>query len=157
MQEKRILLPFTGGVDSKALHSVLRFVSASDATLVALILIPLSIHQQPDEVRLECLQQATDLLELLKTYATLHNISLEFHKIFTYNVNESVTEALQQYQCEKALLFYEEEKLHFLHATEAKQLRISLQPAQIVLVQALTQKKAAQNIFRQIKATVVGL
>ncbi len=153
MQENRFLLPFTQGVDSKALHTVLQFSKATNASIVALALLPLSAQQRPEEVRLEHIQQARDFLELLTSQATMHNVSIEHHECFTHDVPVSIRNMVDQLHCRTILLCYEEEKVHFLRTCETEQLRAYKQPS---ILYVPSQQKATKNIFHQLKTRLMA-
>lgn len=124
MQEKRFLLPFTHGVDVKALHSVLQLARTHHATIVALALIPLSGQQRPGNARLEHILQAKDFLVALSTQGNIHSVSIEEHELYTHNVLESIYHNAQQLHCQHILLSYEGKKACFLHTNEAQELRL---------------------------------
>ncbi len=125
MEQKRFLLPFTNDVDVKALHSVLQLAKIHNATLVALALVPLSAQQRPEDVRLEYIQQVQDFLAVLQTQADIHSVRIEECELYTYDVLTSINCYTQHLHCQRVLLSYEGEKVHFLHPHEAQQLRLS--------------------------------
>ena len=125
MEQKRFLLPFTNDVDVKALHSVLQLAKIHNATLVALALIPLAEQQRPEDVRLEYIQQAQDFLAVLHTQADIHAVRVEEYELFTHNVPESICRYTEHLHCQRVLLSYEGEKVHFLQHHEAQQLHVS--------------------------------
>ncbi|GAC1398386.1 MAG: hypothetical protein NVS4B12_00300 [Ktedonobacteraceae bacterium] len=124
MQEKRFLLPFTHGVDIKALHSILQLARAHQATIVALALIPLSGQQRPGNARLEHILQAKDFLVALSTQGNIHSVTIEEHELYTHTVLESICRNAQQLHCQHILLSYEGEKACFLRTHEAQELRL---------------------------------
>ncbi len=123
MEQKRFLLPFTNDVDVKALHSVLQLAKIHNATLVALALVPLSAQQRPEDVRLEYIQQVQDFLAVLHTQADIHSVRIEEYELYSHDVLASISCYTQRLRCQRVLLSYEGEKVHFLQPHEAQQLR----------------------------------
>ena len=124
MEQKRFLLPFTHDVDVKALHHVLQLAKIHNATLVALALIPLAQQQRSEDVRLEYIQQVQDFLGVLHTQADIHAVRVEGYELFAHDVCECIYRNAQHLHCERILLSYEGEKVHFLQQHEAQQLRM---------------------------------
>ena len=142
MEQKRFLLPFTCNVDVKALHSVLQLAKIHNATLVALALVPLAEQQQPEDVRLEYIQQAQDFLTVVNTQATIHSVRIEEYELYTYDVLESIGCYTQKLHCQQILLSYEGEKVHFLQPQEAQQLRIgSIHPLHVLYTEPRKREK----------------
>ncbi|GAC1389206.1 MAG: hypothetical protein NVS4B11_00880 [Ktedonobacteraceae bacterium] len=121
MAQQRLLLPFTYGVDGKAIDHALLFAKASDSVLVALALIP--VLQRPEAVRPERIQQAQDFLEMIRAKASSHNVSLEQHEIFANNILESIMASVQTMNCQGILLLFDEKEVKFLQRNEASAVR----------------------------------
>ena len=159
MEEKRFLLPFTHGVDTKALHNVLQLARTQDATVVALALIPLAEQQGVEDARLERVLQAKDFLATLQTQGEMHHVPVEEHERYTYDVLESIRSNAQQMRCQSILLAYEGEEARFLQADEAQQLRLS-KPYPLSILYAPSKKKVGRSVFRTVMnqlAKVVSL
>ncbi len=118
----RLLVPFTHGVDAKALDSVLLSAKALQATLISLALIPVP-EQARKGVRLERIQQAKDFSEFIHTKAGFYKVPLERHECFTGNVLQSILDYARQLDCQGILLVYSEAEARLLQMNEVKQVR----------------------------------
>jgi len=147
MEEKRFLLPFTHGVDTKALHNVLQLARTHHATVVALALIPLAEQQRVEDARLEHIQQAKDFLATLQTQGEIHHVPVEEHERYTYDVLESIISIAQEMRCQRILLAYEGEEVRFLQPNEAQQLRIR-KPYLLSILYTPAKKKTGRSLFR---------
>lgn len=151
MEQKRFLLPFTCDVNVKALHQVLQVARVHNATVVALALIPLAEQQQREDVRLEYIEQVQDFLAALFTQADIHSVRVEACELYTHNLLESINCYTQHLRCQRVLLSYEGEKVHFLHPHEAQQVRLSSScPLQVLHTE---QKKLERKGFLHALAT----
>ncbi len=121
MNTRRWLLPFTHGVDMRAIDDVVRLAENAGAMLVAVSLV--SVSQRSAGVRLEHLEQSKDFLEALQYKAVRHGVPIERYEVFTANVVQSITLLSCQLQCEgiivvagggKTLLLQDHEMKHLL-------------------------------------------
>lgn len=151
MKETRFLLPFTYGVNTKALHNVLQLARTHNATVVALALIPLAERQRAEDARLERILQAKDFLAILQTQGEMHHVPVEEHERYTYNVFESITSNAQKMHCQRIILAYEGQEACFLQTNEAQQLCLS-KPYPLQIIYTPTKRKNEKGIFRTLTA-----
>ena len=121
MNTRRWLLPFTHGVDMRAIDDVVRLAENAGAMLVAVSLV--SIPQGSAGARLEHIEQSKDFLEALQYKAARYGVPVERYEVFTANVVQSITLLTHQMQCEgiivvtgggKTLLLQDHEMKHLL-------------------------------------------
>lgn len=111
MNPKRLLFPFTHGVDKWAIEHALQLAQERQATLV-----PLALIRIPDSrtarggaaIRLEHIQQAKDFLETVRYAAPKYHIAIESHEIATPNVIHSIATQAQSLGCESVILLTNE-------------------------------------------------
>ena len=141
MRMIRLLLPFSHGVDARAIDHVLFFAKASHATLVALALIPAA---QPDgeDVRLERIQQARDFLETIATKAEAAQLNVERHECFTANILECIESYVQEANCEGIVMLSDAHKTYFLSEDEAQLLQQN-SPCSLYRLSMIQKKKAS--------------
>ena len=106
---KRLLLPFTHGIDEKAIDNVLRFAKASDVTLVALALMSAPDQSYREQLRPEHVEQATDFLETIAARATMYGITVEQHEAFTLDVPNTILATLKETESQGILLIMKEQ------------------------------------------------
>ena len=151
MEKTRVLLPFTHGVNTKAIHNVLQLARTQNATVVALALIPLAERQRAEDARLERILQAKDFLAILQTQSEIHHVPVEEYERYTYNVLESIASNAQQMHCQRIMLAYEGQEACFLQKNEAQQLRLS-KPHPLQILYTPTKMKKEKGIFRTVTA-----
>ncbi len=126
LAQKRLLLPFTWGIDEQAIDNVLRFAKASEVTLVALALIPIAGQSHTENIRPERVQQAQDFLEMIFARATLYNVAIERRECFTTSIPTSTWTTLQQEECQGVLLLTKEQEPCLLQTNEVAQMQHDL-------------------------------
>ncbi len=119
MRMIRLLLPFTYGVDAKAIDHVLYFAKTSHATLVALALVPTS-HSQGDDARLERIEQARDFLETISTKAAVAQVNVELRECYSSDLSECIASFVQENACEGIVMLSDPNKTYFLSEDEAQ-------------------------------------
>jgi hypothetical protein len=124
--QKRLLLPFTYGIDEQAIDNVLRFAKATEVTVVALALIPVPDQSHCENVRPELVQQATDFLEMINARAQIYTVPVESQECFTESVSTSTWAALQQAECQGVILIEKEQEPCFLQPKEVAQMQNAL-------------------------------
>jgi hypothetical protein len=122
MQTKRLLLPFTHAIDTRALENALRLAEGYNATLVPLALVYIPPERRQKGARLEHIQQAKDFLEAVKYKAARYDVSIERLEVFTTNVVQSIDDVAQQMACEGIWLFISGETGVLLHLDDIKHL-----------------------------------
>lgn len=102
MATTRLLLPFTGGINTQALNSAVHLAEQRQAVLVPLALIRV---QACRPVRLEYIQGAQDFLEFTRYKAAQHGVSVERACIYTSNVVRSIEAVTGEMNCDAVILF----------------------------------------------------
>ncbi len=123
---KRLLLPFTHGIDEKAIDNVLRFAKASNVTLVALALMSAPDQSYREQLRPEHIEQATDFLETIAARATMYGITVEQHEAFTLDVPNTILATLKETESQGILLIMKEQTACLLAPEAVTQLQQNL-------------------------------
>lgn len=134
MKETRWLLPFTFGVDKRAIDLVLRMAAYCDATLVAASLIILPDPEQGRELLVTRLQQSKEFLETVQVKATQYQVPIEPHEIWTSDVQERMKRLVLDLQCDSIVLVTESKNGVLLRAHEMDDILMGCIRASIVLV-----------------------
>jgi hypothetical protein len=122
MATTRLLLPFTHGVDVRAIDSALRLAKGCDAALVPLALIYIPEDRRSKGARLEHIQQSKDFLELVKHKAARYGVPIERLEVYTSDVAQSIRAIASEMECEGILLFVGGNHDVLLSASEMKRL-----------------------------------
>lgn len=99
MSTHRWLLPFTHGVDMRAIDDVVFLAENAGAILVAVSLVSV-----PQGARLEHIEQSKDFLEALQYKAARRGVSVERYEVFTTDVIQSITSLTHETQCTAFIL-----------------------------------------------------
>lgn len=102
MKTIRLLLPFTGNVNTLALNYAIQFAEMRQATLVPLALIRVMPGKA---VRLELIQQAQDFLEFVRYKARQQRVPIEQARIYTSDAVRSIEAVAGEMNCEAVMLF----------------------------------------------------
>jgi hypothetical protein len=129
MKTPRWLLPFTHGVDMRAIEYAVRLAESAGATLVLVSLI----SAPPKGARLEHIQQSKDFLEAVQHKAERFQVPVERYEVFTADVIQSLTTLVHERRCEGIVLVTGGEHSRFLRDEEVKHLLIK-PPAALVLI-----------------------
>jgi hypothetical protein len=105
----RLLLPFTSDVEMDILEMFVRLAANQKATLIPLSLISES-SAKARGVRLEHLQQAQDFFEAVRRKAMRHTVPTEPHEIVSRDMEQSILQAAEQFQCTGILLAFRGER-----------------------------------------------
>lgn len=98
--EYRWLLPFTCGIDHRAIETVVRLADTEGAILVPVALISISSGRRPSGTRLEYIQQAKDFLVSVQSIAARYRVLVECHEVFTGTVNRCIRMLIQDLHCD---------------------------------------------------------
>lgn len=115
MATTRLLLPFTGGINTQALSYAIHLAEQRQAVLVPLALIRV---QACRPVRLEYIQGAQDFLEFTRYKAAQHGVSVERACIYTGDVALSIEAVAGEMNCEAVILFLSDTDEALLAAAE---------------------------------------
>jgi hypothetical protein len=129
MKTPRWLLPFTFGVDMRAIDYAVSLAQSAGATLV-----PVSLVSTPAKgARLEHIQQSKDFLEAVQHKAERYAVAVERYAVFTQNVLHSMRTLVSELPCTGIILVTNGAHSHLLRDEEVKQLLIE-PPAALVLI-----------------------
>jgi hypothetical protein len=129
MKTSRWLLPFTFGVDMRAIEYAVRLAESAGATLIPVSLI----SSPPKGARLEHIQQSKDFLEAVQHKAERYQVPLERYEVFTTDVRQSITTLVHDTRCDGIILVTSGEHTRLLLDQEVKHLLIA-PPAALVLI-----------------------
>lgn len=105
MKRTRFLLPFTHGVDMRAIEQAILLAKSHEATIIPLALIHVPEERQAKGARLEHVQQSKDFLEATKHKAARYAVPVERFEVFTSDVVQSINLVASEMECEGILLF----------------------------------------------------
>ena len=105
MKRTRFLLPFTHGVDMRAIEQAILLAKSHEAILIPLALIYVPERRQAKGARLEYVQQSKDFLEATKYKAARYGVPVERFEVFTSDVVQSINLVASEMECEGILLF----------------------------------------------------
>jgi hypothetical protein len=140
MKEQRWLLPFTHGVDTRALETVVRAADARGATLVPVALITVPPGGRSPGARLEHIQQAKDFLVVAQHIARRHQVSVEGHEAFTADVGKGIRQIIQDLHSDGLVLVTRKQQGVLLSTGEMTDLLLT-PPASLILVRLPVQKQ----------------
>ena len=129
MMTPRWLLPFTCGVDMRAIDYIVRLAGSANATLV-----PVSLVSAPSKgARLEHIQQSKDFLEAVQHKAARHSVAIERYEVFTQDALQSIRMLVYEMRCDGIVLLTCGEYACLIQDEEIKQL-LSEPPTALVLI-----------------------
>ena len=137
MEASRWLLPFTFGVDMRAINYAVSLAGSANATLVPVSLIA----TPPKGARLEHIQQSKDFLEAVQLKAERHGVPVEHYEVFTQNVLQSIRTLVSDIHCAGIILVTGGEHSHLMQDIEMKHLLVE-PPASLVLIRLPTRTSA---------------
>jgi hypothetical protein len=134
MKERRWLLPFTFGVDVRAIDLVIRLAKDCGATLVPASLIVVSEILQEQGPRLEYIQQSKDFLEAVRWKAAMYDVAVEPHEVWTGGIHERIKRLALDLQCSSVVVVTDGKEGILLDTGEVANLLTGTMPASITLV-----------------------
>ena len=129
MEALRWLLPFTFGVDMRAIAYAVSLAESANATLVPVSLVSISSKG----ARLEHIQQSKDFLEAVQQKAARQQVPVERYEVFTRNVLQSMRTLVSEMPCHGIILVTGGEHTCLMRDEEVKHLLIE-PPASLVLI-----------------------
>jgi Universal stress protein family len=142
----RWLLPFTHGVDMRAIDYLVSLAENNGATLIAVSLISVPDHSRSGGVRLEYIQQSKDFLEAVKYKSARLQVPVERYEVFTSDVIHSITALVHDLHCDGIIMVAIEQKEVMLRAHELKQLLVE-PPASLVLIRLPARSQEARAFY----------
>ncbi len=129
MKTSRWLLPFTHGVDMRAIEYAVRLAENAGATLIPVSLVPAPSRG----TRLELIQQSKDFLEAVRYKAERLRVPLESDEVFTTDVQQSLVRLVHEKQCDGIVLVTGNGRTRLLQDLEVKHLLIE-PPVPLVII-----------------------
>lgn len=123
MRTKRLLLPFTHGVDMYALEYAIHLAKNNEAELIVASLIPCA-KEARKAIRLEQIQQARDFEVALSNKAENYGVPMHYVEVVTRNVIQEINRLVQEHECEGIVLFVREGQGILLQTREVKHLLV---------------------------------
>lgn len=123
MRTKRLLVPFTHGVDMYALEHVVHLVKNNEAELIAASLISRT-KESRKAIRLEQIQQSRDFEVALSNKTSSYGVSLHYIEVVTRDAIYEINRLVQEHECEGIVLFVRRGHGVLLQTREVKHLMI---------------------------------
>jgi hypothetical protein len=139
----RWLMPFTYGVDMRAINYLVSLAENNGATLIPVSLVSVPNDSRFGGARLEHIQQSKDFLEAVKYKAARFQVPLERYEVFTSDVIQSITMLVHDLNCDGIVMVAIENKEVLLRAHELKHL-LSEPPAPLVLIRLPARQQEAR-------------
>jgi hypothetical protein len=143
MKRRRWLLPFTFGVDVRAIDLILRLAKDCEATLVAASLIVIPEMLQEQGPRLEYIQQSKDFLEVVRWKAARYDVSVEPHEVWTADIHERIKRLVLELHCNSIVVVTDGKEGVLLDTYEVANLLMGTIPASIALVRMPAPRQSA--------------
>ena len=142
----RWLLPFTHGVDMRAIDYLVSLAKNNGATLIPISLVYVPTESRSRGARLEHIQQSKDFLEAVKCKAARLQVPVERYEVFTSDAVQSITTLVHDLHCDGIVMVAIERKEVLLHAHELKQLLVE-PPASLVLMRLPARSQEARAFY----------
>lgn len=123
MRTKRLLVPFTHGVDMYALEHAVHLAKNNEAELIVASLIPRA-KESRKAIRLEQIQQARDLEVALRNKTDNYGVSMHYLERLTRDVIHEINCLAQEHECGGIVLFVRRGQGVLLQTREIKHLMI---------------------------------
>jgi hypothetical protein len=146
MMELRWLLPFTHGVDMRAIDFVVRLAESHGATLVPVSLISVPGEPRSRGARLEHIQQSKDFLEAVQYKAARLHVAVERYEVFTSDVIQSIRTLIHNLRCDAFVMVAIEKQEVLLRAHELK--RLLVEPPESFLLIRLPARTEGVHAWR---------
>ena len=146
MMNPRWLLPFTHGVNMRAIDYLVSLAENNGATLIPVSLVSVPTESRSGGARLEHIQQSKDFLEAVKYKAARLQVPVERYEVFTSDVTQSITMLVHDLQCDGIVMVAIEHKEILLHKHELKQLLVD-PPASLVLIRLPAHPQEARAFY----------
>jgi hypothetical protein len=149
MKDARWLLPFTYGLNTNAIDSILRQAKHYDATIVA---VSLCTGASEEQMLFERNTQARVFLKTVQRVAEKYQVSVERYRVFTSNVIRSIRMLTSDLQCTSLVVVIGEKQGVLLSTQELRHLLLHEQSSSLVLIRLPVQKEktSALNLATKI-------
>ncbi len=145
MKDVRWLLPFTYGLNTNAIDSILRQAKHCDATIVAVSLCTATLQEQ---MPFEQNAQARVFLKTVQRAAEKHQISVERYQVFTSDVVRSIRMLTFDLQCTSLVVVTGEKQGVLLSTQELRALLLHEQSSSLVLIRLPVHKEKTSILNR---------
>jgi hypothetical protein len=142
----RWLLPFTHGVDMRAIDYLVSLAENNGATLIPVSLVYVPTESRSGGARLEHIQQSKDFLEAVKYKAARFQVPVERYEVFTSDVIQSITMLVHDLHCDGIVMVAIERKEVLLRNHELKRL-LEEPPASLVLIRLPAHRQEARAFY----------
>jgi universal stress protein family protein len=142
----RWLLPFTHGVDMRAIDYLVSLAENNGATLIPVSLVYVPTESQSGGARLEHIQQSKDFLEAVKYKAARFQVPVERYEVFTSDALQSITLLIHDLHCDGIVMVAIEHKEVLLRNHELKRL-LEEPPASLVLIRLPAHVQEARAFY----------
>jgi hypothetical protein len=142
----RWLLPFTHGVDMRAIDYLVSLAGNNRATLIPVSLVSVPTESRSGGARLEHIQQSKDFLEAVKYKAARFQVPVERYEVFTSDVIQSITMLVHDLHCDGIVMVAIEHKEVLLRNHELKRL-LEEPPASLVLIRLPAHRQEARAFY----------
>ncbi len=149
MKACRWLLPFTHGVDCRAIELAVRLAAEQGVTLVPVCMVLCSDKPRSAGVRLEYIQQSKDFLEVVYATAQRCQLPVEGHEVFTSQVIPCITQLVQDLHCD-SIVIVTQMRQGVLLSTDELTAILTHPPAPLVLVRMVESQKNGGIFHRRI-------
>ena len=129
----RWLLPFTNGVDMRAIDHLVSLAENNGATLIPVSLVSVPTGSRSGGAWLEHIQQSKDFLEAVKYKAARFQVPVERYEVFTSDAIQSIIMLVHDLHCDGIVMVAIEHKEVLLRNHELKRL-LEEPPASLVLI-----------------------
>lgn len=120
MKQKRFLLPFTHGVEMRAIEEAVRLARKEHATLLPLSLLP--SHERSHRLRFEHIQQSKDFLEAVKQKAVRQHVPVEPVELQTDHPTHAIIEFAHKHKVNGIVLITRDGKGVLLSTNQVRHL-----------------------------------
>src|SRR6266480_3485604 len=142
----RWLLPFTHGVDMRAIDYVVSLAENNGATLIPVSLVYVPTESRSGGTRLEHIQQSKDFLEAVKYKAARFQVPVERYEVFTSDAIQSITMLVHNLQCDGIVMVAIEHTDVLLRNHELKRL-LEEPRASLVLIRLPARRQEARPFY----------
>jgi Universal stress protein family len=146
MMNPRWLLPFTHGVDMRAIDYLVSLAENNGATLIPVSLVSVPNESRSGGARLEHIQQSKDFLEAVQYKAARLQVPLERYEVFTSDVIQSITMLVRDLHCDGIVMVAVERREVLLRTHELKQLLME-PPTSLVLIRLPAHPQKARAFY----------
>lgn len=152
MTNTRLLLPFTHGVDGRAMNYAIGVARHYGATLVPLALISVPSNKPSWKVRPEYIQQTKDFLEAIYYRADTAHVPVERHEIVTSNAVQSIKLFAEELLCDSIIVAVGNTEGAFLDIYEIKQLmEVSSLPLLLIELSSNKRNNSSFSLFSWLR------